>query len=347
MHDAHGRARRTIRTTSGTEGSNSGPGTQFDRFTGLCLGLASGSSTLPTKVTSVHSVCSGIILSRVGRDSGPNNRLFQGNSIRVRNPRNLTVRGKIGNRNGVNTLLASVVRLTASSRVPQLRSTVVSRFLFRCIRPFCSNGNEANQCLLTLCLGRSLAVPAILSLSHAVTRGGGTCCGTFVRTRSGLGYNRLALFIGAVLKFVQGTRSRLVSRLRIEISRLSGNQTIYSRLRQGRNLSTGTISVLCNIVRRRVFSSAGSVALGSTTCRVELSGRDTEGCIKRLVSTNLTVRSKGHPLGVQTSRSLGNVLRTKVNRSTKRRNNGARRRRARATRRNSPTWLGCPRVPSD
>lgn len=155
----------------------------------------------------------------------------------------------------------------------------------------------------------------MLSLSHAVTRGGGTCCGTFIRTRTGLGYKRLALFIGALLKFVHRTRSRLVSRLRVVISRLSGNRAVYRRLERGRNLSTGTTSVLCNMVRRRVFSSARSVSLSSTTHRVKLSGRDTEACIKRVLSTNLIIRSKGHPLGVRASRSLGDVLSAKIDRS--------------------------------
>ncbi len=81
----------------------------------------------------------------------------------------------------VRGLRACVGGSSLGSISPLVGVTIVRR-RFRDVRPFCSNGNEANEVVSVLCLitGGLLSLP-VLCLDECVARGGARCCGLLRR----------------------------------------------------------------------------------------------------------------------------------------------------------------------
>jgi len=141
---------------------------RFGEFAKLYLNLTDRDAQLPKTLEDIRAIYDKVALDEIPNDDKPDGELFRKDDVEVQGPHGVSIHSGVSGETRIAALLAQMVDLAGSDRMPFLQRAIVSHFLFEYIHSFYDGNGRTGRYLLALYLNRDLTIPTVLSLSRII-----------------------------------------------------------------------------------------------------------------------------------------------------------------------------------
>ena len=281
---------------------------RFGEFARLYLNLADKDAAVPMGISDIRDIYDKVVLDEIDEGDRPDGDLFRRHDVEIQGPHGVAIHGGISGEGAIGALLADMINLVSSDRLPRLQAAIVSHFLFEYVHPFYDGNGRTGRYLLALYLSRDLTMPTVLSLSRTIAEHKNLYYKAFSEAEDKLNCGELTFFVNAVLGFIRQAQDELIDELGVKIDRLDKGKVICERLTERHGLASGATSLLYAVVQEELFDSYKSVSLEDAAALLGLSKQSARKYVGELLDVGLVERSGGRPLKVRASESLRAIL---------------------------------------
>lgn len=281
---------------------------RFSEFARLYLNLADKDASLPMELSDIRDIYGKVVLDEIDEGDAPDGDLFRRDDVEIQGPHGVAIHSGVSGEGAISALLADMINLVSSDRLPRLQAAIVSHFLFEYVHPFYDGNGRTGRYLLALYLNRDLTMPTVLSLSRTIAEHKNLYYKAFAEAEDRLNCGELTFFVNTVLGFIRQAQDELIDELGVKIDQLDKGKAVCDRLAARHGLSLDATSLLYAVIQEGLFDSYKSVSLEYAAQHLGLSKQSARKYVGELLDAGLAERSGGRPLKIRASESLRTIL---------------------------------------
>ena len=286
---------------------------RFGEFAKLYLNLTDQDAQLPKTLEDIRAIYDKVVLDEIPDEDKPDGELFRKDDVEVQGPHGVSIHSGVSGETRIAALLAQMVDLAGSDRMPFLQRAIVSHFLFEYIHPFYDGNGRTGRYLLALYLNRDLTIPTVLSLSRIIAENKNEYYKAFTEAEDKLNRGELTFFVMTILGFIERAQSSLIDELGIKIDQLGKAAGLRDELSKKLGLSTNAVVLLYAVMQEELFDTARSMTLEDAASDLRLGKQSARRYVEELHKAGLVEFTGRRPLRFAASETLRRAMGLETN----------------------------------
>lgn len=265
----------------------------FLEFAHLYLGLAGG-APFPANPPDVRKIFDAVTDGTLAENDKPDGKLFRAGPVLIEDARGRKLHEGIATERKITELLQQMIDLCAREDIPVVISAALGHFLFEYIHPFYDGNGRVGRYLLSLCLGKVLSAPTVLSLSKEIAVNKNTYYKAFDAVERLLNQNEATPFVLMVTDLLNQAQEGVISDLSSKKSQMEALEETLDKAND--DLTESQIATLRYIAQMHLFEAFGETTLTGLTEYLGLSKATASKLLNEGIETGLLEKLSSRPL---------------------------------------------------